>query len=88
MNPDYISRMFRREMGVSLKEFIVGEKMKAARDLLTQTALPVSAVALRVGYGNFSHFSHIYKKVMGVSPAEERREGRGSPENRQEKSDL
>ncbi len=88
LNPDYISRMFRREMGVSLKEFIVGEKMKAARDLLTQTALPVSAVALRVGYGNFSHFSHIYKKVMGVSPAEERREGRGSPENRQEKSDL
>lgn len=77
LNPDYLSRMFKREMGLSLKEFIVAEKMKAARDLLTQTTLPVSAVALRVGYGNFSHFSQVYKRVMGISPAEDRRNSRG-----------
>lgn len=74
LNPDYLSRMFKREMGVSLKEFITGEKMKVAKNLLKKTSLPISTIALRVGYGNFSHFSQTYKKTVGVSPEEERKE--------------
>ena len=72
LNPDYLSRLFKKEMGVQLKDFIVAEKMKVAQDLLRTTALPVSMVAAKVGYSNFSHFSQVYKKVIGRSPAEDR----------------
>lgn len=73
LNPDYLSRIFRKEMGVSLKEFITTEKMSIARDLLKSTQLPIGAIASRVGYANFSHFSQTYKKVMGMTPEEERK---------------
>lgn len=72
LNPDYLSRLFKKEMGVQLKDFIVAEKMKVAQNLLHTTALPVSMVAAKVGYSNFSHFSQVYKKIMGKPPAEDR----------------
>ena len=72
LNPDYLSRLFKKEMGVQLKDFIVAEKMKVAQNLLRTTALPVSMVAAKVGYTNFSHFSQVYKKMIGRSPAEDR----------------
>lgn len=72
LNPDYMSRMFKKEMGVSLKEFIITEKMKLAKSLIKSTKLPISTIAMRVGYRNFSHFSQTYKRVMGMTPEEDR----------------
>ena len=73
LNPNYISRLFKKHEGISLKEFIVIEKMKTAQSLIRTTDLPISIIAVRVGYSNFSHFSQVYKKVFGVSPTEERK---------------
>lgn len=73
MNPSYVSRMFKKAEGISLKDYIVQEKMAFARTLLQSSALPVSLVALKAGYSNFSHFSQVYKKMYGVSPTEERK---------------
>ena len=73
MNPNYVSRLFKKVEGISLKEFIVREKMKMARALLISSQLPVSIVALKVGYSNFSHFSQVYRKTFGVSPTDERK---------------
>ncbi len=73
MNPSYLSRMFKKAEGISLKDYIVQEKMAFARTLLQSSALPVSLVALKAGYSNFSHFSQVYKKMYGVSPTEERK---------------
>ena len=72
MNPDYLSRQFKIYSGMSLKEYIVNRKMQSAQILLKTTALPVSVIASSVGYDNFPHFSQAYKKVMGLSPTEER----------------
>lgn len=73
LNVDYMGRLFKKARGVSLKEYIIEEKMRVARRLLKTTMLPVSFVASKVGYSNFSHFSRSYKKVHGISPTEERR---------------
>lgn len=72
LSPDYVTRLFQREKGLSLKEYVTMEKMNAARELLQTTTLPISAIAIRVGYDNFSHFSQVYRRIMGISPSEER----------------
>ena len=41
-------------------------------NMLITTSLPVSLIAAKVGYDNFSHFSKVYKKVMGTTPSSER----------------
>lgn len=72
LSPDYISRLFHKEKGMPLKEYITQAKMKAAKNMLITTTLPISLIASKVGYDNFSHFSKVYKKVMGTTPSSER----------------
>lgn len=72
MNPDYLSRLFKNEKGITLKEYIVQRKMQSAQVLLRTTSLPVSIIASKLGYDNFSHFSQAYRKKMGLSPTDER----------------
>lgn len=72
LNPEYLSRLFKRETGGSLSDYILSEKMRAAQSLLTKTAIPVSLVASKVGYSNFSYFSQVFKKHTGLSPLEYR----------------
>lgn len=73
LNPDYLSRRFKNKTGLSLKEYILNRKMQSAQILLQTTSLPIGVIASKLGYDNFSHFSQAYKKLMGISPSEERR---------------
>lgn len=73
LNPNYVSRLFKNEVGVSLKEYIVTEKMKLARQMVRTTKMSISMIAMKVGYTNFSHFTQVYKKMFnGITPAEDR----------------
>ena len=72
LNPDYLNRLFKKQTGKTLKEFVIEHKMEEARKMLQLTRLPVSIIAAKVGYDNFSHFSYAYKKVTGQSPLESR----------------
>ncbi len=73
LNPDYLARIFKKDKGVTIGEYIIREKMDVAKNLILTTALPIKLIASRVGYHNFSHFSHSYKRVHGISPSEERK---------------
>ncbi len=72
LNIDYLSRIFKREKGITLNDYIILEKLNVAENLLKTTRLPISLIATKVGYSNFSYFSKLYKKVKGKTPAEER----------------
>ena len=72
MNPEYLSRLFKKVKGISLSDYIVQEKLKIAISLLEGTNLPVSVIATNIGYTNFSYFTQVFKKVYGISPSEYR----------------
>ena len=72
LNSDYLNRLFKKETGLTLKEYVVQQKMQEARSLLRTTSLPISFIAAKVGYSNFSHFSNSYKKMYDRSPQEDR----------------
>ena len=70
---EYFSRLFSRQTGFTFKDYLLNEKMNAAKKLLSGSSLSVSIVASKVGYDNFSHFSQIFKKVVGETPQEYRK---------------
>ena len=72
LNPEYLSRLFKRETGSSLNDYILAEKMRSAQAFLGDTNIPVSIIATKVGYSNFSYFSQVFKKYTGLSPMEYR----------------
>lgn len=72
LNPEYLSHLFKKETGSSLGDFILEEKMIAAKSLLKDTNIKVSVIASKVGFSNFSYFSSVFKKSTGLTPIEYR----------------
>ncbi|MEK0315515.1 response regulator [Cohnella sp. 56] len=74
LNPDYLTRIFKRDTGQSISDYLLQQRLAIAAQLLAHTDMPVSAVAGRIGYANFSHFSRMFKKYMNAGPAEYRQQ--------------
>ena len=72
MSPEYFTKLFKRETGQNIKEYITLTKIEAAKDMLEHTGIPVGMVALELGYSNFSHFSQVFRKYENMSPSEYR----------------
>ena len=73
MNPDYLSTLFRQEMECSLVEYITVERIKAAKQLLLSTTLPVSEIAIRTGFQNISYFTKQFKRLANQTPFQYRK---------------
>ena len=72
LNPDYLSRIFKKETGYSISEYILKMRMSVACELLVKTDLSVSKVAASCGYTHMAHFSKMFKKEMLLTPNEYR----------------
>ncbi|CAM4212759.1 response regulator [Paenibacillus alkaliterrae] len=72
LNPDYLDRIFKKEMGTSVTEYVGLQRLAIAQELLSNTNLSISAVACQVGYTNLSHFSRRFKKQTNMNPNEYR----------------
>ncbi|WP_128101305.1 helix-turn-helix domain-containing protein [Paenibacillus sp. DCT19] len=75
-NPAYLSRLFRKEKGMSLSEFILQRRVAKAKTLLSQSTVKVTDIAGKVGYYNYSHFTKMFKKCTGITPQEFRKQSR------------
>lgn len=73
LNSEYLSRLFKKETGYSLKDYILNEKVNVAKSLLSNTNLSVSIVASKVGFSNFSHFTQVFKKIEDMTPVDYRK---------------
>ena len=73
LNEEYFSRLFRQQTGLTFKDYVLTEKMNAAKKLLRNSKLSISIIASKVGYDNFSHFSKMFKKLTNQTPQEYRK---------------
>ncbi|MEC0171481.1 response regulator transcription factor [Paenibacillus graminis] len=73
LNPTYLSRLFKKETGQNLIDFLISVKMNRTRELLDTTDMSVSSIAQQVGYSNFSHFTKMFRKQFDVNPQEYRK---------------
>ena len=65
----HLMRLFRRETGESLREYISRRRLQAARELI-RCGIHVTDACFRVGYGSYSSFFRAYVKQFGVSPTD------------------
>ncbi|WMJ89662.1 response regulator transcription factor [Anaerocolumna sp. MB42-C2] len=73
LDPDYTARLFKKETGSSLVNYIIKKRIATAKDLLVNTDLSVNLISDKVGYGNYSYFTKLFKKETGVTPVDYRR---------------
>ncbi len=77
VNESYLSRIFKREMGESLIEYITRRRIAESIRLLNTTSLKVYEIAERVGFRNSHYFSICFKKQMGMTVKEFRQRKKG-----------
>lgn len=85
LHPDYLSRLFKKETGKSVIEYILEEKMELAKRLLSDTDMSISDIAVYLGYSNFSYFARVFKNTVQMSPKQYRRQSQNNDSNRSEK---
>ncbi|MEW4427816.1 MULTISPECIES: helix-turn-helix domain-containing protein [Paenibacillus] len=72
VNPSYLSRLFKQEKGENFISYLTRVRIEHAKTYLFSRELKVYEIADAVGYHNYTYFSKIFKKVVGVTPEEYR----------------
>ena len=70
--PSRLHHLFKTETGEAPMTFINCRRMREAEVLLTTTFLSVKEVRYRVGFCNYGHFTHGFKRDHGVTPGKYR----------------
>ncbi len=72
MNEQHLMRIFKKETGQSVVDYITGRRVAIAGRLLKETDYSINFIADCVGCENYSYFTKLFKKQTGVTPSEYR----------------
>ena len=68
-NKDYIMRVFKNEVNITIFEYINYKKVYMSLDDLIYTNDSILSIALRSGFSSQEYFSEIFKKIIGINPS-------------------
>ena len=74
----YFARQFRAATGVRPHEYVLRRRVERAQQLLTATSDALVDIALSVGFQTQAHFTTVFKKIVGNTPRQWRREQPGA----------
>ncbi|MDD6309402.1 MAG: AraC family transcriptional regulator [Clostridia bacterium] len=73
INPIYMNRIFKKQIGTSLHAFVLNYRLNAAMVILRSSSVSVQETAQMVGFQDPVHFNKIFKKHIGTTPNQYRR---------------
>jgi two-component system, response regulator YesN len=71
-HPVYLSRVFKKEVGVNFSEYLVEYRMNIAKKWLEGTNLKISDIAEKLKYTNTSAFIRTFRRTVGATPGQYR----------------
>lgn len=73
-HPNYLSKVLKRERGVTFTEIVNDEKLKQAKYMLLTTEYSIAEISERLEYNNVQNFIRFFKNHVGFTPAAFRKE--------------
>lgn len=74
LSAQYVSQLFKNEIGVNFLAYLTNIRMEKAKKLLISTPLPIGEIAEQCGYTDYRVFTKAFKKAEGSTPSQYRRE--------------
>lgn len=74
LSAQYISQLFKNEIGVNFLAYLTNNRMENAKKLLLSTSLSIAEISEQSGYGDYRVFTKVFKKSEGITPSQYRRE--------------
>lgn len=73
LNPNYISQLFKKELGYGYHTYLNQARVEKAKEYLKKTNEPITVVAEKVGFSDYRIFTKIFKGIVGVTPSQFRK---------------
>ena len=73
LSESYLSRLFKKEMGISFSQYILNLKIDKAKNLLRFSEYSIGEITYYLGFSNESHFIQTFQKRVGETPNRYRR---------------
>jgi len=70
----YFCKMFKKVTGINFTDYLSRVRIEKSKNLLLNPNLRVSEIAFEVGFQSLTHFNRVFKKLLGQSPTEYRRQ--------------
>lgn len=70
VNSTYLSYLFRQEMGIGFASYLLNLRLEHAKKLLKESDLKIWQIAEKSGFHDYHYFSKVFKKAVGMSPAQ------------------
>jgi len=71
-----LERLFKRYTGVTAVQYYLEVRLDRARGIVTQTNLSMLEVSVACGFSSPEYFARVYRRRFGLTPSQDRREGR------------
>lgn len=71
-HPNYISRVFKEQTGMSYSEFLSQRRLEQAKTWLNESDMKIAEIADRLQYNNAQNFIRFFKKMEGITPGQYR----------------
>jgi AraC family transcriptional regulator len=78
VHPAHLARVFRKQLGYTIGEYVRKLRVTEGMNLLQNTNTPISQIAVRLGFFDQSHFTHSFKLQTGMTPKAFRAKAAGS----------
>lgn len=73
ISPTYLSRVFKREVGSSMVDFLNRIRIEKSKELLVDESARLIEVALQCGFESQSYFNRMFKQLCGMTPRQYRK---------------
>jgi AraC-like DNA-binding protein len=78
LSPFQFSRNFKKEHGVTFRDFVVRVRIQRAAELMKHSSVSVTEAAFVVGFNDLSYFARMFRRQLGVTPSHYRIENEPS----------
>ncbi len=74
VSADHAAKLFKKEFGQSITEYVTAVRLDKAKTLLASTLLPIGRISESVGFESLTYFSTMFKAAVGCSPNQYRQQ--------------
>lgn len=78
LNPSYLSRLFKENVGKSFTKYVMEKRIERAKELLREENYKIYEIGEFVGYENTKYFNKLFKEMVGITPKEYREKCSGA----------
>jgi AraC-like DNA-binding protein len=69
-HPFYVSRVLKEKKGITLRQYIIAYRLKAAKRMLELTKMSIAEIAEETGFTDASYFTKTFRQTFGMTPKE------------------